>query len=85
MFFISAKNSEYPPKENNIAYVLEHLQKIIQENDVAALVYEPLVQGAAGMKMHDAEALEQVLHFCKQKDILLVADEVMTGFGKTGA
>lgn len=74
-----------PPKENNIVYVLEHLQKITQENDVAALVYEPLVQGAAGMKMHDAEALEQVLHFCKQKDILLVADEVMTGFGKTGS
>lgn len=73
-----------PPRKNNIEYVLEHLEKLTKANDVAALVYEPLVQGAAGMKMHDEEALEQVLSFCRTKGVLLIADEVMTGFGKTG-
>lgn len=73
-----------PPTSINEEYVLEHLQKLINKGDVAALVYEPLVQGAAGMKMHDAQSLEKVLALCKKNNILLVADEVMTGFGKTG-
>jgi adenosylmethionine-8-amino-7-oxononanoate aminotransferase len=42
------------------------------------------VQGAAGMKIHSAEGLEQLLTVCRQHDILCIADEVMTGFGKTG-
>ena len=45
---------------------------------------KPLVQGAAAMKMHDAEGLNEILSFCKKHEIITVADEVMTGFGKTG-
>ncbi|MGB3606653.1 aminotransferase class III-fold pyridoxal phosphate-dependent enzyme, partial [Psychroserpens sp.] len=46
--------------------------------------YEPLVQGAAGMKIHDVQGLNAILHCCKTEGILTIADEVMTGFGKTG-
>ena len=47
-------------------------------------MYEPLVQGAAGMKMYDEKGLDEVLKICKANGIITIADEVMTGFGKTG-
>ena len=72
------------PKENNMDEVLSKLKKIISENECAAFVYEPLVQGAAGMKFHDPKGLESILRLCQEADILCIADEVMTGFGKTG-
>ena len=53
-------------------------------NKVAAFIFEPLVQGAAGMVMHAPEALDQLMGLCKQHRILTIADEVMTGFGRTG-
>ena len=42
------------------------------------------MQGAAGMKIHEATDLNEILKFCKENAILTIADEVMTGFGKTG-
>jgi adenosylmethionine---8-amino-7-oxononanoate aminotransferase len=52
--------------------------------EIACFIYEPLVQGAGGMKMYDAGALEALLKFCRQHGIICIADEVMTGFGRTG-
>jgi adenosylmethionine-8-amino-7-oxononanoate aminotransferase len=72
------------PKEDNLAEVLSKLQFLISENKCAAFVYEPMVQGAAGMKFHDAEGLNEILKLCKNNNLLCIADEVMTGFGKTG-
>lgn len=72
------------PQDDNLEAVLSKLQEITATHDCAAFVYEPLVQGAAGMKMHTAAGLNAILAFCKQHDILTIADEVMTGFGKTG-
>jgi adenosylmethionine-8-amino-7-oxononanoate aminotransferase len=72
------------PDGTNHEMVLDHLRKLALEFDIAAFVYEPLVQGAAAMKMHDAEGLDQILKFCNEFGIITVADEVMTGFGKTG-
>lgn len=72
------------PNGNNHEVILNQLKGIISEHNVAAFVYEPLVQGAAAMQMHDAEGLNMILNFCKENGVLLVADEVMTGFGKTG-
>lgn len=72
------------PKKQNTSEVLTTLKQLISEHDCAAFVYEPLVQGAAGMKFHSAEGLEAVLKLCKENGILTIADEVMTGFGKTG-
>ncbi len=62
--------------------LMKHLK---QKGDTyACFIYEPLVQGAAGMRMYQPEALEQILISCKKHGILLIADEVMTGFGRTG-
>jgi adenosylmethionine-8-amino-7-oxononanoate aminotransferase len=51
---------------------------------LAAVVVEPLVQGAAGMKMAPAEGFHDLAQACREADVLLVADEVATGFGRTG-
>ena len=72
------------PNANNHHAILELLDDIVKTNKVAGFVYEPLVQGAAAMKMHDAKGLDLILQFCKEHNIITVADEVMTGFGKTG-
>jgi adenosylmethionine-8-amino-7-oxononanoate aminotransferase len=51
----------------------------------AAVLLEPLVQGAAGMAMHDAAFLRAARAACDERGLFLIADEVMTGFGRTGS
>lgn len=70
------------PLEENISAT----KKIIDENadGIAAFIYEPLVQGAGGMKMYNSILLDELLLYIKQKNIVCIADEVMTGFGRTG-
>lgn len=53
-------------------------------SEVAAIVIEPLVQGAAGMRMHSAGWLARVRELCDAHGVLLIADEVFVGFGRTG-
>ena len=72
------------PNKNNIEEVKKQFIKLLSENNVAAFIYEPLVQGAAAMKMHDADLLNQLLEIAKKFNVITIADEVMTGFGKTG-
>ena len=82
-FFIDVKRIP-TPNRNNIQNVESQLHNLIEENEVAAFIYEPLVQGANAMHMFEAELLDKILSICKDKDVILIADEVMTGFGKTG-
>ena len=51
---------------------------------VACFIYEPLLQGAGSMKTYDAAWLEAMLEKCKEQNVICIADEVMTGFGRTG-
>jgi adenosylmethionine-8-amino-7-oxononanoate aminotransferase len=60
------------------------LRERIKDNACAAFIYEPLVQGAAGMVMYAPEALDELIQICQENKVLTIADEVMTGFGKTG-
>ncbi len=82
-FLINIHRIPVPNGENHTE-ILEQLSEIIANNKIAAFVYEPIVQGAAGMKIHNIEGLNQIIEYCKNNDVLTVADEVMTGFGKTG-
>jgi adenosylmethionine-8-amino-7-oxononanoate aminotransferase len=61
-------------------------EEILEKNShqVAAVIIEPLVQGAGGMKFHNVETLKCVADLCAKHGILLIADEVFTGFGRTG-
>lgn len=60
------------------------LAKAIKTNTCAGFIFEPLVQGAAGMVMYEPEALDKLIKICQENGVLTIADEVMTGFGKTG-
>lgn len=72
-----------PPAADNIPALQAAIQQL-QPDTIAAIIFEPLVQGAGGMRMYEAAALEQLLQYCRQQGILLIADEIMTGFGRTG-
>ena len=60
------------------------LAEAIKNNNCAAFIFEPLVQGAAGMVMYEPESLDKLIQICQENNVLTIADEVMTGFGKTG-
>ncbi len=55
-----------------------------EKDHVAAVLIEPLVQGAGGMKFHSADTLRRVAEACKRHGLLLIADEIFVGFGRTG-
>lgn len=56
----------------------------VETNTCAAFIFEPLVQGAAGMVMYASEILDELMAICQKRGVFCIADEVMTGFGKTG-
>lgn len=82
--FINVVRLPKPNGQNNTE-VLTQLNTICKEKNVAGFIYEPLIQGAAGMKTYDKSGLNDILKFCKTEEIICIADEVMTGFGKTGS
>lgn len=82
-FFIDVERIPVPT-EDNIEAILSQIEELVNTKAIAGFVYEPLVQGAAAMKMHNAEGLNKILQTLKKHNVLLVADEVMTSFGKTG-
>jgi adenosylmethionine-8-amino-7-oxononanoate aminotransferase len=63
---------------------LDALEAACRVGDAAAFVVEPLVLGAGGMLIYSADTLREMRRICAAHDVLFVADEVMTGFGRTG-
>lgn len=72
-----------PFPEGDGADAIKSMQSLAND-DIAAFIFEPLVQGSAGMRMYKPEVLDQLMKIARKKDILCIADEVMTGFGRTG-
>ncbi len=72
------------PDGSNDNDVIRKFSEIIATKDVSAFIYEPLVQGAAGMRMYSPGILSRLMKIAKENKVLCIADEVFTGFGRTG-
>lgn len=72
------------PSQENRASCLQKLKDELLGGQVAAFIYEPLLQGAGGMHIYDAAVFDEMLQLCKDNDVICIADEVMTGFYRTG-
>lgn len=72
------------PTGENFVELMSVLDDLLNKHEYAAFIFEPLVQGSAGMVMYDASLLEKILLKCKQSKLILIADEIFTGFGRTG-
>ena len=72
------------PFANHEDQVLDKFLKLVDSQEYAAFIYEPLLQGAGGMRMYSAQFLDRLLAIAKEHDIVCIADEVLTGFGRTG-
>jgi adenosylmethionine---8-amino-7-oxononanoate aminotransferase len=72
------------PNAQNIDQVVAQLKGILAKNESAAFIFEPLVQGANAMHIYQAEHLDALIALCQDAGVLCIADEVMTGFGRTG-
>ncbi|MEV7288496.1 adenosylmethionine--8-amino-7-oxononanoate transaminase [Streptomyces sp. NPDC093252] len=78
--------ADAPPAGFDEEYA-EHLRRTIERHapEVAAVIVEPVVQGAGGMRFHSPDYLRVLREACDAHDVLLVFDEIATGFGRTGA
>jgi adenosylmethionine-8-amino-7-oxononanoate aminotransferase len=70
------------PNEENQDQLIGEIEKY--KNDIACFIYEPLLQGAGGMRMYDSKNLDPLLSYLKKQNIICIADEVLTGFYRTG-
>ncbi|MEP7229415.1 MAG: adenosylmethionine--8-amino-7-oxononanoate transaminase [Ginsengibacter sp.] len=70
------------PGESNAEIITATIEKY--KNQIACFIYEPLLQGAGGMKMYEPEKLNKLLSALKKEEIICIADEVLTGFYRTG-
>jgi adenosylmethionine-8-amino-7-oxononanoate aminotransferase len=70
------------PNEENQDRLIDEIEKY--KDHLACFIYEPLLQGAGGMRMYDSKKLDALLSFLKKQNIICIADEVLTGFYRTG-
>jgi adenosylmethionine-8-amino-7-oxononanoate aminotransferase len=74
------------PTGTDGSYALQRLEEELERRsyEIAALIFEPLIQGAAGMLVHPKGFLRQAAELCRRHQVHLILDEVATGFGRTG-
>ncbi|MBA3722267.1 MAG: adenosylmethionine--8-amino-7-oxononanoate transaminase [Parachlamydiaceae bacterium] len=73
-----------PPFSCNEEKSLEQLRAILEREESACFIFEPLILGVGGMHIYQSRALDALLNLCRDYHVLTIADEVMTGFGRTG-
>lgn len=81
-YFVDAPHCGDEYHEEDILKVKKILEQ--QHENIAALILEPIVQGAGGMRIYSAEYLRQIRLLCDEYNVLLIADEIATGFGRSG-
>src|SRR5258705_4072101 len=74
---------DFPTLENE-GKILKDFEKKLLTKETGIFIYEPLVQGAAGMRMYAPEILKNLISLAQQHDVVCISDEVFTGFGRTG-
>lgn len=72
------------PTAENEKDVLKSIEALFQSGEFAGFIFEPLIQGAAGMRIYSADFLDKAIQLAKKHQVLTIADEVMTGFYRTG-
>ncbi|MCK5872851.1 MAG: adenosylmethionine--8-amino-7-oxononanoate transaminase [Methylococcales bacterium] len=82
-YFFDVDYIDFPTSENE-KVILEKAEKLFSKGEFAGLIIEPLVQGAAGMRMYSPSFLDKLTALAHKYDVLVIFDEVMTGFGRTG-
>ena len=75
--------TDLPQTEDGFKALGQLLDK--HQGECAGLIMEPLVQAAGGMKFHSADTLARIAALCRDHDVLLILDEIATGFGRTGS
>lgn len=82
-FFFDVDFLDFPTSENE-EELLEQAGRLFATGEFAAVIVEPLVQGSAGMRMYSPGFLERLLNLAKENTVLVIFDEVMTAWGRTG-
>ena len=82
-FFFDVDFLSFPSKSNENE-LLEEAEMLFAKGEFAALIVEPLVQGSAGMRMYDASWLDKLVAIAQKHQVLVIFDEVMTAWGRTG-
>jgi adenosylmethionine-8-amino-7-oxononanoate aminotransferase len=72
------------PEEGREANVMSQFTQLVDGGDVAAFIFEPLVQAAGGMRMYGPAFLDKLISYAQSHGVICIADEVFTGFGRTG-
>ncbi|TNE73261.1 MAG: adenosylmethionine--8-amino-7-oxononanoate transaminase [Bacteroidetes bacterium] len=72
------------PNPDQEDHILEIAEKRFASGNFAALIVEPLIQGASGMRMYSVGFLDRLMQIARKNKVLIIFDEVMTGFGRTG-
>ena len=72
------------PSADKEEEVVERFRKLCASGAVGAFIFEPLIQGASGMRMYSKRVLDELIGIAHEHEVICIADEVMTGFGRTG-